>query len=59
MSEPQRRTAPLPRAQAFVVCREILEDCRSHDFVLIAPFSAVKAVAFPVTARLLLIAVRK
>jgi hypothetical protein len=52
MSEPQRRTAPLPRAQAFVVCRDILEDCRSHDFVPIAPFSAVNAVAFPVTARL-------
>jgi hypothetical protein len=43
---------PLPLAQSFVVCREIFEDCRSHEFVLIGPFSALGAPAFPFTARL-------
>jgi hypothetical protein len=38
-------------AQAFVVCREILEDCRSHEFVLIGPLSALGAPGFPYTAR--------
>jgi hypothetical protein len=44
--------APLPLAQSFVVCREILEDCRSHEFVLIGPLSSLGAAAFPHTARL-------
>jgi hypothetical protein len=51
MNESQRRIAP-PLAQAFVVCREIVEDCRSHDFVLIAPFSALQAPKFPFAYRL-------
>ena len=52
MNEPQSRMAPLPIAQAFVVCRDIIEDCRSHDFVLIAPFCAVQAVEFPGSFRM-------
>jgi hypothetical protein len=52
MNEPQRRMAPLPIAQAFVVCRDIIEDCRSHDFVLIAPFSALHVSAFPASSRM-------
>jgi hypothetical protein len=51
MNESQRRIAP-PLAQAFVVCREIVEDCRTHDFVLIAPFSALQPPGFPVACRL-------
>jgi hypothetical protein len=51
MNESQRRIAP-PLAQAFVVCREIFEDCRSHDFMLIAPFSGLQAPAFPAATRL-------
>jgi hypothetical protein len=51
MSEPQSHT-PSPIAQAFVVCREIIEDCRSHDFVLIAPFGAVAAPTFPAAFRM-------
>ena len=39
-------------AQAFVVCREIIEDCRSHDFVLIAPFFAIQAPVFPGSVRM-------
>src|SRR5436309_912080 len=38
MAESPRRHAPLPLAQAFVVCREILEDRRTGDFALIGPF---------------------
>jgi hypothetical protein len=52
MNEPQHRMPPLPLAQAFVVCRDIIEDCRSHDFVLIAPFSAAHAVSFPCSFRM-------
>jgi hypothetical protein len=52
MNESERRQPPLPRAQAFVVCRDILEDCRSHDFVLIAPFSTLNIETFPVAARM-------
>jgi hypothetical protein len=51
MSESQRRLTP-PRAQSFVVCREITEDCRSHQFVLIAPFGALAGPAFPATFRM-------
>jgi hypothetical protein len=51
MSEPQRRIT-LPLAQAFVVCREIFEDCRSHEFVLIAPFSGLSMSAFPANFRM-------
>ncbi len=52
MKDHQNRTSLLPLAQAFVVCREIIQDCRSHDFVLIAPFSAVHFVAFPGSLRM-------
>jgi hypothetical protein len=51
MSESQRRLM-FPRAQSFVVCREIIEDCRSHEFVLIAPFGALAFPAFPVAFRM-------
>jgi hypothetical protein len=52
MAETPKRTAPLPIAQAFVVCREIIEDCRSHDFVLIAPFRGLTPPGFPFRCRL-------
>jgi hypothetical protein len=47
MKAAQRRAPPLPLAQAFVVCREIIEDCLSHEFVLVRPFSDIRAAAFP------------
>jgi hypothetical protein len=47
-----RRPASPPLAQAFVVCREIFEDCRTHEFMLIGPFSALTAAGFPLAARL-------
>ena len=47
MSETRRGVLPLPLAQSFVVCREIIEDCRTHDFVLIAPLSCVYLPKFP------------
>ena len=50
MSESQRRSTP-PIAQAFVVCREIMEDCRSRDFVLIGPLGALAGPSFPVAFR--------
>ncbi len=46
------RAAAPPLAQSFVVCREIIEDCRSHEFVLIGPFTAIIAPQFPLAARL-------
>jgi hypothetical protein len=52
MKESQRRTVELPVAPAFVVCREIIEDCRSHDFVLIGPFSGLNALTFPLVFRM-------
>jgi hypothetical protein len=36
---------------AFVVCREIFEDCRTHEFILVAPFSNLSATAFPLVCR--------
>jgi len=46
------RAAAAPLAQSFVVCREIIEDCRSHEFVLIGPFHTLIAAQFPLAARL-------
>jgi len=46
------RLMPLPMAQAFVVCREIFEDCRSHDVILVAPFSGLTLPAYPGPLRL-------
>jgi hypothetical protein len=51
MAASRRQAAPLPLAQSFVICREILEDCRSHEFVLIGPLSALRATDFPVAVR--------
>jgi hypothetical protein len=51
MPEPSRRP-PLPSAQAFVVCREIFENSRTHEFALIGPFSGLTLPAFPTAYRL-------
>jgi hypothetical protein len=51
MSEPHRR-GTLPIAQSFVVCRDIIEDCRTHDFVLVAPFGSLTGAAFPAAFRM-------
>ena len=32
---------PVPIVQAFVPCREIYEDARSNEYILIAPFSQI------------------
>src|SRR5262245_39331107 len=52
MPGPEHRRPPLPLAQAFVVCREIFEDCRSHEFILVGPFSGLPLPHFPAKARL-------
>jgi hypothetical protein len=38
---------PTPLAQAFVVCREIYQDRRSNEFLLIRPFNRVAFRSFP------------
>lgn len=52
MAASHRKSTPLPNAQAFVVCREILEDSHKREFVLIGPLSVIVAGAFPFLARL-------
>lgn len=51
MAGSQHRSFTPPRAQSFVVCREIFEDCRSHHFILVAPMCALVASGFPFNAR--------
>jgi hypothetical protein len=51
MAAQEGRRAPLPVAQALVVCREIFEDCRSGEFALIAPLDRIKVPALQKTAR--------
>ncbi len=41
------RRVPTPLAQAFVVCRQIYEDTRTHEFILIGPLNEVKLPEYP------------
>jgi hypothetical protein len=47
MSRPESRQAPPPLAQAFVVCREIFDDPRRREFILVGPFSGINAPKLP------------
>ena len=42
---------PQPLVQAFLTCREIIENMRTGEFVLIGPFTYVPATDFPVNLR--------
>jgi hypothetical protein len=47
---------PLPRAQAFVACRQIFESPLSNECVLVAPFSSLGLNFFPISYKLSLYA---
>jgi hypothetical protein len=41
------RRMPTPLAQAFVVCRQIFEDTRTHEFILISPINELPLPTYP------------
>lgn len=43
---------PLPLVQAFLLCREVLYDARTKEFVIIGPTSQVPLTQFPANVRL-------
>jgi hypothetical protein len=47
MARSERPTVPPPLVQAFVVCREIFEDTRTKEFILIGPHCERKPVSYP------------
>jgi len=51
-----RPNPPLPLAQAFVVCREIYEDRRTGEHLLIGPFNGIGLNFFPAGFRMSLYA---
>lgn len=47
-----QRGLPTPVVQAFVVCREIYQDQRTNEFILIRPFNQLTFASFPARYRL-------
>ena len=45
------RQLPQPQVQAFLTCREILDNTRTGEYVLIGPFTYVPAAEFPINLR--------
>ena len=46
------RNLPPPQVQAFVVCREITQDDRTGEIVIVGPVSHVPITEFPAVIRL-------